>query len=68
MNKFVTIAAVAALATLTACSNDVAEVPADAATETATEAAAELADDGSVAVDGAVVEDGSVAEATEAAK
>ena len=64
MNKFVTIAAVAALATLTACSNDVAEVPADAATE----AAAELNDDGSVAVDGAVVEDAPAAEATEAAK
>jgi ABC-type phosphate transport system substrate-binding protein len=64
MNKFVTIAAVAALATLTACSNDAAEVPADAATE----AAAELNDDGSVAVDGAVVEDAPAAEATEAAK
>jgi ABC-type phosphate transport system substrate-binding protein len=66
MNKFVTIAAVAALATLTACSNDVAEVPADA--NAATEAAAELNDDGSVAVDGALVEDAPVAEATEEAK
>jgi ABC-type phosphate transport system substrate-binding protein len=69
MNKFVTIAAVAALATLTACSNDAAEVPADTATEAATEAAAELNADGSVIADGVVAEDAdAVAEATEAAK
>ena len=63
MNKFVTIAAVAALATLTACGSEPANEPVDA-----TAAAVELNDDGSVAADGAVVEDAPTAEATEAAK
>ena len=70
MNKFVTIAAVAALATLTACSDNAADAPADVATEAATEAATDAAAGDAAAADGAVSpkevsEDNPAAEAAE---